>query len=240
MSRGGGDYRDAFREGTGTYFEQELYGERAFVAGHSVSLREFIDAFMPDDGDDNGGLDSRGSGGNSEEGVKGSSSSGGGGGLGATGGITAYLAQHDLLAQVPELSDACSPTPPYVGLEDNGGGGGGEDKYAYGDGDKNASVSAAAAAMRRVWLGPAGTVTPLHRDPYHNVLCQVWGVKLVRMYRAADAPLLYPFPSGFLRNTSQVDVDDVDKDKFPLFSAVPHWELSLGPGDMLFMPAKTW
>jgi lysine-specific demethylase 8 len=53
------------------------------------------------------------------------------------------------------------------------------------------------------------TVTPLHRDPYHNVLCQVWGTKLVRMYRAADAPSLYPFPGGFLRNTSQVDVEAV-------------------------------
>lgn len=27
--------------------------------------------------------------------------------------------------------------------------------------------------QRSIWLGPKGTQTPLHRDPYHNLLCQV-------------------------------------------------------------------
>jgi hypothetical protein len=47
MSRGGADYRDAFRDdlpGT-THFEREL-GSRAFVAGHVVSLRSFVDTFL--------------------------------------------------------------------------------------------------------------------------------------------------------------------------------------------------
>ena len=98
MSRGGGDYRDAFRS-TGTYAEQET-GERAFVAGHSVPLSAFIDAFMMNEDD---GMSS-----------------------GASAGVTAYLAQHDLLAQCgPELSDACSPAPKYVGLDVAKGGVGG-------------------------------------------------------------------------------------------------------------------
>jgi lysine-specific demethylase 8 len=32
----------------------------------------------------------------------------------------------------------------------------------------------------------------------------------------------------------------VDANKFPLFDATPGWEVSLQPGEMLFMPARTW
>ena len=51
MSRGGADYRDAFRddlpEGK-TYAHREL-GARAFVAGRLSSLRAFVDTFLAHD-----------------------------------------------------------------------------------------------------------------------------------------------------------------------------------------------
>jgi lysine-specific demethylase 8 len=135
--------------------------------------------------------------------------------------LRAYLAQHDLFESVPELEDACRPTPPYVG----------------------------AGAMKRVWIGPANTKTPLHRDPYHNVLCQVWGRKKVICYHARDESKLYPYPSGFLKNTSRVvNVDDDGggggdggaNAEFPDFAAASRWEIALDPGDALFLPARTW
>ncbi len=47
-------------------------------------------------------------------------------------------------------------------------------------------------------------VTPLHTDPYHNLLTQVIGRKHVRLYSPQVTPRLYPFESGFTTNCSQV------------------------------------
>ena len=56
------------------------------------------------------------------------------------------MAQRDLLAAVPELEAGVRP-PPFA-------------------------AAAARLHQRNTWLGPAGTTTPLHRDPYLNLLCQ--------------------------------------------------------------------
>jgi hypothetical protein len=59
-----------------------------------------------------------------------------------------YLAQHQLFEQIPALA-ADILTPDYCMLGSKG----------------VSSVNA--------WFGPAGTVTPLHQDPEHNLLAQV-------------------------------------------------------------------
>ena len=137
--------------------------------------------------------------------------------------MTAYLAQHDLLVRVPELAEACADIPPYVGR-----------------GDPRDDDDATPTPDRRVWLGPSGTITPLHRDPYHNLLCQAWGEKRVLMFRAQDSDAMYPFSGGFLRNASRVDAEAPDLDAHPAFATVPRWETLLRPGEMLFMPARLW
>lgn len=57
--------------------------------------------------------------------------------------------------------------------------------------------------QRSVWLGPAGTRTPLHCDPYVNLLCQAWGAKAVRLHAPEHAAALAPYRQHALRNTSQ-------------------------------------
>lgn len=93
---------------------------------------------------------------------------------------------------------------------------------------------------RNTWLGPSGTTTPLHCDPYFNLFCQVWGAKYIRIYDRKHAQQLYPFSNPFLRNTSQVCVEQVDCRLFPAFDQVPYLECCLRQGEMLFMPKKFW
>lgn len=74
----------------------------------------------------------------------------------------AYLAQHQLFDQIPPLRrDIMTPDYCALLLDDE------ED-------DTSAGIVATNA-----WFGPAGTVSPLHNDPFHNLLAQVVGKKRV-------------------------------------------------------------
>ena len=166
-----------------------------------------------------------------------------------------YLAQHDLFAQIPALKadimipDYCYTTPP--------------------DPDSDAAVSRTSGLTSRpqldepllnAWLGPKGTKTPLHTDPYHNILCQVVGYKYVRLYSPKETPNLYPHgvdEKGIsMDNTSQVDIcfhsrtteSPADRDatiretqmKFPLFQKANYMDAILGPGDCVYIPLGWW
>ena len=90
------------------------------------------------------------------------------------------------------------------------------------------------------WFGPAGTVSPLHTDPKHNVLCQVRGKKYVRLYASDQTEHLYPHGDKLLGNTSQVDLENVDLSAFPKFGEASGLEGVLEPGDMLYIPPGCW
>ncbi|GJP76144.1 hypothetical protein CLOP_g6518 [Closterium sp. NIES-67] len=90
------------------------------------------------------------------------------------------------------------------------------------------------------WFGPAGTLTPLHHDPCHNLFAQVVGCKYVRVYSSREDHLLYAHTEKMLSNSSQVDVDAVDGCAFPLFPLAPFWDVLLAPGDLLYIPPRYW
>ncbi|XP_068583980.1 lysine-specific demethylase 8 [Cebidichthys violaceus] len=128
-----------------------------------------------------------------------------------------YLAQHQLFDQIPELKEDIRP-PDYCCL---------------GEGDEDdITVNA--------WFGPGGTVSPLHQDPQQNFLAQVVGSKYIRLYSPEDTDKLYPHQSQLLHNTSQVEVENPDAERFPEFSRAPYLECVLHPGDVLFIPVRHW
>jgi len=126
-----------------------------------------------------------------------------------------YLAQHQLLDQIPSLAqDIHIPDLCFTGEED--------------DVDIN------------VWIGPAGTVSPLHTDPKHNFLCQVSGSKYIVLYPAESTKYLYPHPTPLLFNTSRIDLQNVDVEKFGDFEHASGEHLILNPGEMLYIPPGMW
>ncbi|KAG5831904.1 hypothetical protein ANANG_G00285320 [Anguilla anguilla] len=133
------------------------------------------------------------------------------------GGPVGYLAQHQLFDQIPELKEDIR-IPDYCCL-----GEGEEDDITI-----------------NAWFGPAGTVSPLHQDPQQNFLAQVVGRKYIRLYSPEDSEKLYPHQSHLLHNTSQVDVERPDVDRFPEFAKAPYQECVLEPGEVLFIPVQHW
>lgn len=127
-----------------------------------------------------------------------------------------YLAQYNLFDQIQELrNDIVIPT--YCSLADT---------------ENEVDINA--------WFGPEGTVSPLHHDPKHNLLAQVMGEKYIRLYDEEFTSMLYPFTGKLLDNTSQVDVENPDLNKYPKFSSAPYQECILKTGELLYIPPKCW
>ena len=151
----------------------------------------------------------------------------------------AYLAQHDLFAQIPVLRedifipDFCYTDPPPMDL--------GHSHPSY-------PATKLDEPMLNAWFGPAGTISPLHTDPYHNILCQVVGKKYVRLYNPNQRTKLYPrgTENGIdMSNTSRVLPELVEMslgpdEEFPLFDEAQYVETILNEGDSLYIPAGWW
>lgn len=130
-----------------------------------------------------------------------------------------YLAQHNLFDQIPLLRQDIS-IPDYCCLSENT------------ENDIDPDIKA--------WLGPKGTISPMHHDPKHNLLCQVFGRKYIILAAPEDTANLYPHENKMLENTSCVDAEHIDLEEFPLTSNVKFYKFTLYAGEMLYIPPKWW
>ncbi|KAL1516900.1 hypothetical protein ABEB36_000735 [Hypothenemus hampei] len=134
-------------------------------------------------------------------------------------GNTGYLAQHNLFDQISELREDIR-IPEYCCCSLN--------------------FEEAMEPDINAWLGPKGTVSPLHQDPKNNVLAQVYGTKQILLYSPEDTQFLYPHGETMLSNTSQVDPLNPNYIKYPEFKKATMFKGLLKSGEMLFIPLKWW
>jgi hypothetical protein len=185
-----------------------------------------------------------------------------------------YLAQHDLFRQLPALHAAVS-TPDYCYLDAPPA----EEGTPLASKKQSSSKSTSHPKMlpqmsgddddgaeihQNIWFGPAWTISPLHHDPYHNILCQVVGRKYIRLYSPHVSPNLSamsadePAPhlnaaTGDTRsvidmsNTSSIDIATMElsphedwDDVYPGISEVPYLECVLSAGQALYIPIGWW
>ncbi|MGB3721735.1 MAG: cupin-like domain-containing protein [Pacificimonas sp.] len=89
-----------------------------------------------------------------------------------------------------------------------------------------------------MWIGPAGTFTPLHFDLTNNLLAQITGRKTVL--------ILPPSESGKLAHNHHVfsDVGDLTDQArvaaFPGARNARYFTVDLEPGDLLYIPIGWW
>ncbi|KAK4226357.1 lysine-specific demethylase 8 [Podospora fimiseda] len=150
-----------------------------------------------------------------------------------------YLAQHSLFSHIPSLRqdisipDLCYTSPPPT------------------------ETPELEEPQLNAWFGPPGTITPLHTDPYHNLLCQVVGSKYVRLYPPwIDEKVMRKKGKEMgveMGNTSEWDLGVVegwdereeegeeDDEGMKEFKRVNEWvDCILEPGDTLYIPVGWW
>jgi hypothetical protein len=133
-------------------------------------------------------------------------------------GTVAYLAQHQLFQQLPELlKDVVVP-------------------HVFKECDP---------IQINVWIGTGGTRTPLHFDSYDNIFVQVVGAKYVRLYDYSETKKLYVIRNNDISyakqgNMSAVNCENENYTLHPDSADAEYTEVVLFPGDMLYIPAKSW
>ena len=162
---------------------------------------------------------------------------------------TGYLAQYDLFAQIPSLRqdiaipDYCYTSPP-------------PSHHSSPLAKKHSEMPQLDDPLLNAWFGPAGTISPLHTDPYHNILTQVVGRKYVRLYAPRESEKLYARgveDGGVdMSNTSAIDVgvlagwDGTEDDQkaahiqFPPFKEAEFVDCILEEGECLYIPVGWW
>lgn len=90
----------------------------------------------------------------------------------------------------------------------------------------------------RIWIGPKGTLTPLHRDDSDNMFAQVWGQKsfILAAPHYREALGTWSTSEGGGLEGCDVNPNNPDYEKYPAARDVIFHRIVLEAGDLLFLP----
>ncbi len=87
-----------------------------------------------------------------------------------------------------------------------------------------------------LWLGPRGTITPLHHDTMNVMLAQIAGRKRITLIPPTQTHLMYNHVGVY----SKVDIEQWDATAFPRFAEATPLVTDLMAGEALFIPVGWW
>lgn len=138
----------------------------------------------------------------------------------------ACLANYDLFRQLPQLQRdfEADPLPR--------------------DGESSLDPAPSCVTM---WFGTGGTVMPLRFEEKDNLMVQIAGLKLVRVYNGTETKHLSEYvedctqgPYGTHGPVCLVDVENPDFEKYPSLKEAVFAEHILRPGESLYIPRGAW
>lgn len=93
----------------------------------------------------------------------------------------------------------------------------------------------------QLWLGASPqakkkSVTSLHCDCVHGVLCQIYGRKKIVFYPPYEEEYLYPYRAFNRYRSCWTGPDAVDYERYPLFKNANPIEVIINPGEAILIP----
>ena len=92
-----------------------------------------------------------------------------------------------------------------------------------------------------IWISSPGMITHGHFDQDYNFFVQLVGEKKFTLWSPSQHELLYVFPRTHpLWHKSQVNFRSPDIQRFPAFAKSRAVQVTVRPGEVLFIPPYTW
>lgn len=90
------------------------------------------------------------------------------------------------------------------------------------------------------FLGGAGTKTGIHNAFHDNLLLQIQGKKRWWIWPTTHTPVFHPEANRSPYKSCDLDPQNPDLDKYPMYHHVDRYETTLEPTDVLYNPAYYW